>query len=103
MQSARRADRDPGAGAGAGQPGLVATAATSTGDTADNIWYLESKKHRYMQRDVWYPVTPRTFLLAGTDMARRIGMRGDVIQATRFTTLEPRAIQCNLPHASGVR
>ena len=83
--------------------GLVATAATSTGDTADNIWYLESKKHRYMQRDVWYPVTPRTFLLAGTDMARRIGMRGDVIQATRFTTLEPRAIQCNLPHASGVR
>ena len=36
---------------------------------------------------------PRTFLLSGTDMARRIGMRGDVISGSRFVTLEPRALR----------
>ena len=83
--------------------GTVAAVANGTDGNADNIWYLESKKIRYMQRDVWYPVTPRTFLLAGSDMAKRIGIRGDVIMASQYTILRPQAIQCNLAQASGTQ
>lgn len=81
----------------------ICSSSTDTTGSADNIWYLQSTKHNYMQHELWYPITPRTFLLSGTDMARRIAMRGDVIIGSRFVTLEPRACQCNLPHASGVQ
>ena len=81
----------------------LCTASADTSGNADNIWFLMSKKGVYCQRDVWIPVQPRTFLLAGNDMARRIGLRGDVIQASRFTVLEPRRIQANVPHAAGVQ
>jgi len=83
--------------------GTVCTVSTDTSGSADNIWFLLSKKGQYMTREVWIPVQPRTFILSGTDMARRIAMRGDVIQASRFTVLEPRRCQCNLAHASGVQ
>jgi hypothetical protein len=76
---------------------------TDTSGSADNLWMLISKKHLFMQHELWIPVQPRTFILSGTDMARRIGMRGDVIIGSRFVTLEPRAAQINLPHASGVQ
>lgn len=75
---------------------------TDTSGSADNIWFLVSKKHLYMQHELWIPVQPRTFPLSGSDMAKRIGMRGDVIIGSRFVTLEPRAAQCNLPHATAV-
>src|SRR5208283_3426564 len=83
--------------------GVPPTAANSGDNSADGFWMLISKKHKYMQRDSWIPVQPRTFLLGPTDMARRIGMRGDVIHATRFVTLEPRAAQINLPNAYGTQ
>jgi hypothetical protein len=81
----------------------LCTSSTDSSGSADNCWFLLSKKGQYITRDLWIPVQPRTFLLAGTDMARRIGLRGDVIQASRFTTLEPRRAQLNLPHASGTQ
>ena len=81
----------------------LCTYPTDVSGNADNIWFLMSKKGVYMQRDSWIPVQPRTFLLAGQDMARRIGLRGDVIQATRFTVLEPRRIQANVAHVAGVQ
>ena len=83
--------------------GTLCTFPTDVSGNADNIWFLMSKKGVYMQRDLWIPVQPRTFMLAGTDMARRIGLRGDVIQASRFTVLEPRGIQCNISHAAGTQ
>lgn len=79
----------------------LCTVSTDTTGTADNLWMLVSKKHLFCQHELWIPLQPRTFLLSGTDMARRIGMRGDVIIGSRFTVLEPRAAQLSLPHASG--
>lgn len=76
---------------------------TDVSGSADNLWMLISKKHLFAQHELWIPVQPRTFPLSGQDMAKRIAMRGDVIIGSRFVTLEPRAAQINLAHASGVQ
>jgi hypothetical protein len=77
------------------------TAANSGSNSADGFWMLVSKKHTFIQYEPWIPIRPNVYPLTGTDLARRIGMRGDGMVASRFVTLEPRAAQVHLPNASG--